>query len=62
MSKNNSSPKNPLTPTTIKIATLTGAAKDDVFELSEGTGIYELDVCQHRLTLSAFSRNILSHS
>jgi VCBS repeat-containing protein len=44
MSKNNSSPKNPLTPTTIKIATLTGAAKDDVFELSEGTGIYELDV------------------
>jgi len=44
MSKSSSSSKNPLTPTTIKIATLTGAAKDDVFALSEGMGTYELDV------------------
>jgi VCBS repeat-containing protein len=42
--KNGSNSKNPLTPTTVKIATLTGAAKDDVFMLSEGTGNYELDV------------------
>ena len=42
--KNGSNSKNPLTPTTVKIATLTGAAKDDVFTLSEGTGTYELDV------------------
>ncbi|MDO9521739.1 MAG: VCBS domain-containing protein [Pseudohongiella sp.] len=36
--------KNPNTPTTIKIATLTGAAKNDVFSVLEGTGSYAFDV------------------
>lgn len=36
--------KNPNTPTTVKIATLTGAAKDDVLNVLEGSGQYELDV------------------
>jgi len=36
--------KNPNTPTTIKIATLTGAAKNDAFNVLEGTGFYALDV------------------
>ncbi|MCB1649165.1 MAG: hypothetical protein H7A05_00460 [Pseudomonadales bacterium] len=36
--------KNPSTPTSIKIATLTGAAKDDAFAVMEGTGSYTLDV------------------
>jgi VCBS repeat-containing protein len=36
--------KNPNTPTSIKIATLTGAAKDDALNVLEGTGSYVFDV------------------